>query len=108
MKRRGNEGWAAMVAQAVADHHSVEPLVSEQPRLTTWFDDWIAPSKARQRSRRWLSMWLKGDLRGIPTDEAERYLAEMAADLRTVGLDEAVDRFIDKILPEIISNGGPA
>jgi hypothetical protein len=32
----------------------------------------------------------------------------MAADLRTVGLDEAVDRFIDKILPEIISNGRPA
>jgi len=52
-------------------------------------------------------MWLKGDLKNIPDEQAARFLEEMAHDVRAVGPDKAVDRFMDKILPKIISNGPP-
>jgi hypothetical protein len=52
-------------------------------------------------------MWLKGSLREIPEEQAAKFLEEMARDIRAVGPDEAVARFIDKILPKIVSNRGP-
>lgn len=53
-------------------------------------------------------MWLKGDLTNVPEEQAARFLEEMASDVRAIGTDEAVNRFIDKILPKILSNGPPA
>jgi hypothetical protein len=74
----------------------------------TWLDSWIKPGPARDRARRWLTIWLKGDLKDIPEDQAAQFLEEMARDVRVFGADKAVDRFIDKILPKIISNVPPA
>src|SRR5688500_12494612 len=99
MKLRGNDGYGRMIAEAVwassdnPDRHS--------PARSNWLDSWIEPGPARDRARRWLSMWLKGDLKNIPKDQAARFLEEMAHDVLTVGADKAVDRFIDKILPKI-------
>lgn len=105
MKRRGNKGYGEMIAEA-ALASSDDPR--NWPRTGTWLDSWTQPGPVRDRKRRWLSMWLKGDLHNIPADQAARYLEEMARDLRAAGTDEAVDCFIDKILPKIISNGPPA
>lgn len=106
--RQGNRGWAKAIIEGVADLQAERKAKSrEQLPVRTWLDDWIEPAKARDRGRRWLSMWLKGDLRDIPPEYAGRFLEEMAVDLKTVGVEEAVDRFIDKILPKILSNGPP-
>lgn len=102
MARKGNRDYGKTIAElvlAAVDDPTFEP----GPR-TTWLDSWTKPAPIRDRSRRWLSMWLKGDLKDIPLDIVIRYLTEMAKDVGHFGTDEAVDRFIDKILPPIISN----
>lgn len=104
MKLKGNAGYGKMIADAVLASLEDPP---ERKKSANWLDSWLQPAPGLERSRRWLSMWLKGDLKDIPEDQAARYLRELAADLKTVGLDAAVDRFIDKILPRIIGNGGP-
>lgn len=91
---------AAIAAQADA---------TDEPKYETpgFWGSWFDPAPARDRSRRWLSMWLKGNLKDIPADQSARYLQEMAEDLARLGSATAVDRFIDKILPPITSNSGP-
>ena len=106
MVRKGNQDYGKAIAEAVlaaVDDPMFEP---GRPR-TTWLDSWTKPAPMRDRSRRWLSMWLKGDLKDIPPDLVIKYLTEMAKDVGHFGTDEAVNRFIDKILPEIISNEPP-
>lgn len=105
MAVKGNKDYGEIIAGAVLA--AVDDPKSVPLKRVTWLDDWTKPQPVRSRSRRWLSMWLKGDLRGIPTNLSARYLREMANDLEAAGINEAVDRFIDKILPRIISNGCP-
>ncbi|GGD91130.1 hypothetical protein GCM10011515_08510 [Tsuneonella deserti] len=104
MKPKGNAGYGKMIADAVLASIDEPPLPAKH---LSWPATWFEPGRARDRARRWLSMWLKGDLRDIPTEQAARYLEEMAEDLRAFGADKAVDRFVDKILPPLIRNGGP-
>lgn len=105
LKRKGNAGYGQMIADAVLASMDSSP---EPPRTRTWLDSWTQPGPFRDRKRRWLSMWLKGDLTNVPEEQAARFLEEMASDVRAIGTDEAVNRFIDKILPKILSNGPPA
>ena len=103
MSRKGNHGYGKAIAEAVLSKVDDAEFT---PR-TTWLDSWTDPGEMRDRSRRWLSMWLKSDLKNVPPYLAIRYLTEMAKDISRLGSDEAVDRFVDKILPTIISNEPP-
>lgn len=102
---KGNRDYGKTIAERVLAAVD-DPMVEPGPR-TTWLDSWTKPAPMRYRSRRWLSMWLKGDLKDIPPDLVIRYLTEMAKDVGRFGTDGAVDRFIEKILPPIISNEPP-
>ena len=104
MKPKGNVGYGKMIADAVLASINEPPPA---PKHLSWPASWFEPGQARDRARRWLSLWLKGDLKDIPAEQAARYLEEMAEDVRTIGADEAVDRFVDKILPPLIRNGSP-
>ena len=101
MARRGNQGYGKMIADAALADQT--PL----PKIGSWLDSWIEPVPRRNRARSWLSMFLKADLKNIPPDQVARYLEEMASDVRRLGSDEAVERFIDKILPRILPNEIP-
>ncbi len=103
MVGKGNRGYGKAIADAVLAAVD-SPLTAPQFKTTSWLDSWTNSAEARDRARRWLSMWLKADLKDIPPSLAARYLNEMAKDVESHGSDEAVKRFIDKILPKILTN----
>jgi hypothetical protein len=95
-----------MIAKAVQDEigsGNSAPLTTRK----TWLSTFTEPAPARYRYRAWLSIWLKGATNDIPPDVVVRYLAEMRTDVTQVGTGEAIDRFVDKILPKILSNQPP-
>ena len=103
MALKGNRGWAKMLAEAVKQAVD-DPNYEPGPRPTYWLRTWIDPVPRRERYRRWLSMWLKGALSDVPSDVSARYLEEMAEDIRRLDEAQAVDRFIDKVLPKLLPN----
>lgn len=103
MALKGNRGWGKMLAE-VAKQAVDDPNYEPGPRPTSWFSTWIDPAPRRERYRRWLSRWLKGALRDIPSDVSARYFEEMADDIRQINEAQAVERFVDKVLPKLLLN----
>ena len=99
-KKRGyGKALGEAVKQAVDD-----PNYEPPPRRPTWLTTWIDPVSRRERFRRWLSSWLKGALRDVPSDVSARYFEEMADDIRQLDQAQAVDRLIDKVAPKLLPN----
>lgn len=103
MGLKRNRDWGKELAQAVLDVVD-DPNYEPRARSTNWFTTWIDPIPRRERYRRWLSMWLKGALEDIPSEVSARYLEEMADDIRQLDEAQAVNRFIDKVLPKLLLN----
>ena len=103
MGYKGNREWAKELQEAIkqaVDDPDDEPT----RRPTSWFSTWVAPVPRRERFRRWLSRWLKSALRDVPCEVSARYFEEMADDIRELDAAQAVDRFIDKVAPELLPN----
>lgn len=103
MRPKGNRGWGKMVAEAVKQAVD-DPNYEPPPQPTNWLSTWIDPVPRRERYRRWLSSWLKGALRDVPSEVSARYFEELADDIRQLNEAQAVDRFIDKVLPKLLLN----
>ena len=103
MALKGNRGYGKMLAEAVKQAVD-DPNFQPPPRPTNWFTTWIDPVSRRERYRRWLSRWLKGALDDVPSDVSARYFEELADDILQLDESQAVDRFIDKVLPKLLLN----
>ena len=103
MAHKRNREWGKLVGEAVLQAVD-DPNYEPGPRPTNWWSTWIDPVLRRRRDRRWLSRWLKGVLKDVPSDVSARYFEEMAIDIRQLNEAQAVDRFIDKVLPKLLLN----
>lgn len=105
MSRRQHLGFGKQIADAVRAEIDSRPSESASAGWNrSWLSEWADATPARDRSRRWLTWGLQGALQDIPDDQVLRYLEEMGEDIKRLGADEAISRFIDNILPRLISN----
>lgn len=100
---KGNRSYGKMLAETVLKSFD-GPNFKPPRRPESWLTSWTNPVQSRDRYRRWLSMWLKGALEDIPPEIAARYLEELSEDIRHLDHAQAVDRFINKVLPEVLLN----
>lgn len=69
------------------------------PRERSWRPHWASAASLHEQVRYYHGFYMKTDLASVPTETAARFLEELAADVRTVGVDAAVEAFLDKVLP---------
>ena len=103
MARNGNRNYGKVIGKRALERVD-NPQYEERSVAAEYLQSLIGPIAIRDRSRRWLMYGLEGALGRLQPDIAGIYLEEMAEDIRVLGLDDAVKRFIDKALPKILPN----
>jgi hypothetical protein len=60
---------------------------------------WIDPAKCNERFGRWERTELEARFSEHPPEEVARWLIEAAADITRLGVETAVDRFVEHMYP---------
>ena len=102
MGLNGNPGYGKILAKAAKN--AVDDPDFQPARFTSWLDTWFDPVKARNHFRRLLRDYLVVAMGKIPVEATIKYLEEMIVDLRQLDQGQAVDRFVDKVVPKLLLN----
>lgn len=99
MGLKGNRGYGKILAEAAKN--AVDAPDFQPAPFTSWLDTWFDPIKARNHFRRLLRDYFIVAVGKIPVEVTIKYLEEMIVDLRQLDQGQAVDRFVDKVMPKL-------
>ncbi len=70
-----------------------------RPRVRGWRPYWASATTIAEQQRHWTGHMLRTPLSALAPQAAAAHIERLAADIRALGLEAAIERFVDALVP---------
>jgi hypothetical protein len=100
--RKGEVSVAEIAKQALAEPYSPGTI-----KRQSYLEDWINPARRGGMLRRLSESSFVGSLRDHSVEDMETFFQQFIVDARSIGVEKASDRLYSRLMPSVLTNGGP-